>query len=158
MIVCLWKKHLTKGQLMSDDKRVPPIKIGPKQLEDLLEDFAEFQRKMNQLRRGEDPFKDDKEKKAEGGSVGSLMEKGRVDQEYFPSQYNNLLARMYQVSVDSKKPKIKLAQGSSPIDDEILELEMFVGLRPLNALEAGYIEEMKERLNYLYELKMKDKK
>jgi len=143
---------------MSDEKRVPPIKIGPDELDKLLQDFGEFQRKMEIIQKGGDPFKDDKEKKAEGGSVGSLMEKGRVDQEYFPSQYNNLLARMYQAAADAKKPKIKLAEGSSPIDDEILELEMFVGLRPLNALEAGYIEEMKERLNYLYELKMKDKK
>ena len=143
---------------MSDEKRVLPIKIGPEKLDELLKDFGEFQRKMDMLRRGQDPLKDDKEKKAEGGSVGSLMERGRVDQEYFPSQYNSFLARMYQAKTDARKPKIKLASGSSPIDDEILELEMFVGLRPLNSLEAGYIEEMKERLDYLYQLKMKDKK
>ena len=125
---------------MSDKKQTPPIEIGPDELEKLLKDFNTFKDTMDSLRRGEDPFKDDRDKKSKGGSVGSLMERGRVDQEYFPSQYNNFLARMYQAKTDAKKPKIKLASGSSPIDDEILELEMFVGLRPLNALEASYIE------------------
>lgn len=39
-----------------------------------------------------------------------------------------------------------------PIDQEILELEMFVGLRPLNSYEAALIEEMKDRLSYLYSI------
>ena len=40
-----------------------------------------------------------------------------------------------------------------PIDQEILELEMFVGLRPLNSYEASLIEQMKDRLSYLYSVK-----
>jgi len=40
-----------------------------------------------------------------------------------------------------------------PIDQEILELEMFVGLRPLNSYEAALVEEMKDRLSYLYLIK-----
>jgi hypothetical protein len=40
-----------------------------------------------------------------------------------------------------------------PIDQEILELEMFVGLRPLNSYEAALVEEMKDRLSYLYSIK-----
>jgi len=40
-----------------------------------------------------------------------------------------------------------------PIDQEILELEMFVGLRPLNSYEAALVEEMKDRPSYLYSVK-----
>ena len=40
-----------------------------------------------------------------------------------------------------------------PIDQEILELEMFVGLTPTNAMEAFWIEQMKDRLSYLYDVK-----
>jgi len=43
-----------------------------------------------------------------------------------------------------------------PIDQEILELEMFVGLRPLNSYEASLIEQMKDRLSYLYSVKKGD--
>ena len=43
-----------------------------------------------------------------------------------------------------------------PIDQEILELEMFVGLRPLNSYEASLIEQMKDRLSYLYSIKKGD--
>ena len=39
-----------------------------------------------------------------------------------------------------------------PFDQEILELEMFVGLRPMNSYEAALIEEMKDRLSYLYSI------
>ena len=42
------------------------------------------------------------------------------------------------------------------IDQEILELEMFVGLRPLNSYEASLIEQMKDRLSYLYSVKKGD--
>ena len=39
-----------------------------------------------------------------------------------------------------------------PVEREIAELEMFVGLRPLNSYEAALIEEMKDRLSYLYSI------
>lgn len=39
------------------------------------------------------------------------------------------------------------------IDQEILELEQFVGLRPMNAEQAAAIEEMKDRLYLLYEIR-----
>lgn len=45
---------------------------------------------------------------------------------------------------------------ADPIDQEILELEMFVGLRPLNSYEASLIEQMKDRLSYLYSVKKGD--
>ncbi|MCI5053573.1 MAG: hypothetical protein MRY23_01970 [Pelagibacteraceae bacterium] len=51
--------------------------------------------------------------------------------------------------------RYKFQDGGSvdPIDEEILQLERFVGLRPTNAMEAFWVEQMKDRLSYLYEVK-----
>lgn len=62
---------------MSSEKKKKFIEIGPDELSELLKDFEEFQKKMDQLQRGEDPFSD-REDKAYGGPVGlngSLMDK-----------------------------------------------------------------------------------
>ena len=138
---------------MSDDKTTPPIKLGPEELDKLLKDFSDFQKKMDQLLKGEDPFREDKK---DGGRVGmgSLMDKA-ITQDVNTLR-ENFLAKMYEAK--QSKPRLKLAQGSSPIDDEILELEMFVGISPSNWLEEQYITEMRDRLNYLYKLKDKDSK
>lgn len=139
---------------MSDDKKTPPIKLGPEELSELLKDFGEFQKKMDQLLKGEDPFREDKKFGGRAG-VGSLMDKA-ITQDVNTLR-ENLLAKMYEVK-EKSKPRLKLAEGSSPIDDEILELEMFVGISPSNWLEEQYISEMRDRLNYLYKLKDKESK
>ena len=56
--------------------------------------------------------------------------------------------------------RVRLGGGGSPYDDplkEIALLEGMVGLRPNNSLEAFYIEEMKDRLDYLKRLVEEDK-
>jgi len=53
------------------------------------------------------------------------------------------------------KTRFAFKEGGSVdnIDQEIIELEMFVGLRPTNSYEAFLIEQMKDRLSYLYSVK-----
>lgn len=84
-------------------------------------------------------------------SMGSLMDKS-LNQEGLSVNFMEKIAEV---------PKLRASfeSGGSvdPIDQEILELEMFVGLRPLNSYEASLIEQMKDRLSYLYSIKKGDK-
>jgi len=57
--------------------------------------------------------------------------------------------------------RVELADGGDPYLDpfkEIAVLEGMVGIRPSNSLEAMYVEEMKDRLDYLKRLVQEDKK
>ena len=82
---------------------------------------------------------------------GSLMDKS-LNQEGLSVNFMEKIAEV---------PKLRASfeSGGSvdSIDQEILELEMFVGLRPLNSYEASLIEQMKDRLSYLYSIKKGDK-
>lgn len=84
-------------------------------------------------------------------SMGSLMDKS-LNQEGLSVNFMEKIAEV---------PKLRASfeSGGSvdSIDQEILELEMFVGLRPLNSYEASLIEQMKDRLSYLYSIKKGDK-
>ena len=86
-----------------------------------------------------------------GLSVGSLMDKGL-------SQSGLSGAFTKQMSAISKaRFAFKDGGSANNIDQEILELEMFVGLRPTNSYEAFLIEQMKDRLFQLYEIKKGNK-
>lgn len=84
-------------------------------------------------------------------SMGSLMDKS-LNQEGLSVNFMEKIAEV---------PKLRASfeSGGSvdSIDQEILELEMFVGLRPSNSYEASLIEQMKDRLSYLYSIKKGDK-
>lgn len=57
--------------------------------------------------------------------------------------------------------RVKLNEGGDPyldIDKELAVLSGMIGLTPSNSMEAYWIEEMKDRYNYLMQLKEKDKK
>lgn len=129
---------------MSDDKIIPPIKIGPEDLERILRKFEEDLIKEEKLRKGDDSF------------LKSSIDKP-IDQ---PDQRKQFILRVAEMINQDEKSRIRLESGGavSPIDQEILELEMFVGLSPGNSMEAFYISEMRDRLNYLYKLKEKDQK
>lgn len=130
---------------MPDNKDVPPIKIGPEDLEKILRKFEEEMLKQEELRKGKDIYKK------------SSMIDAPIDQ---PDQRQQFILRVAEMLNNDEQPRLRLEGGgaANPIDQEIIELEMFVGLRPGNSLEAMYIEEMKDRLNYLYKLKEKDSK
>lgn len=49
------------------------IEIGPKELDQLFKDEYEYQRILEELIKGKDPF--NRTSKASGGSIGSLMDK-----------------------------------------------------------------------------------
>jgi len=57
--------------MSDDDKKVVPIRIP---LSEILDDLENFQDKMEELRKGNNPF-EQREEKSRGGSVGSLIEK-----------------------------------------------------------------------------------
>lgn len=88
---------------------------------------------------------------AKGGSVGSLMDKSLA---HGPLSMNF----MRQIA---SMPKLRSSFNSGgpvlSLEEEIAQLEWFVGLRPSNSYEAYLIEQMKDRLFELYELK-KNKK
>lgn len=77
----------------------------------------------------------------------SLMDKS-LNQDGFSLNFMSKVAKIPTLRASYKEGGIV-----DPIDQEILELEMFVGLRPMNAMEAFWIEQMKDRLSYLYEVK-----
>ena len=80
-------------------------------------------------------------------SRGSLMDKS-LNQDGLSLNFMSKVAKIPTLRASYKEGGIV-----DPIDQEILELEMFVGLRPMNAMEAFWIEQMKDRLSYLYEVK-----
>ena len=130
---------------MSDDKIIPPIKIGPEDLEKILRKFEEDLIKEEKLRKGDDSF----------------LKKSSIDKPIDqPDQRKQFILRVAEMINQDEEPRIRLESGGavSPIDQEILELEMFVGLSPGNSMEAFYISEMRDRLDYLYKLKQKDQK
>ena len=82
-----------------------------------------------------------------GYSVGSLMDKG-LSQDGLSAAFTKQMS-----AISNLRHTFKDGGSVDPIDQEILELEMFVGLRPLNSYEAFLVEQMKDRLSYLYDLK-----
>ena len=86
-----------------------------------------------------------------GQSKGSLIDK---------SLNQNGLSAAFTKQMDAiSKTRFAFKEGGSVdnIDQEIIELEMFVGLRPTNSYEAFLIEQMKDRLFQLYEIKKGNK-
>lgn len=115
---------------MSSEKKKKFIEIGPDDLSELLKDFEEFQKKMDQLQRGEDPFSD-REDKAYGGPVGlngSLMDK----------DIRQPVPRTYRLSFED---------GGSARDKEIGFLLQIINLSPLTPQDAFYVEEAREKLS-----------
>lgn len=131
---------------MPDEKNNEPI-IKPEQLNEILKKFEENMLKQEKLRKGDDSF-----------LKRSSIDKP-IDQPDQRMQFILRVADMLNQAGDETL-RIRMNDGGpiSPIDQEILELQMFVGLRPGNSLEAMYIEEMKDRLDYLMKLKAKDQK
>ena len=82
-----------------------------------------------------------------GQSKGSLMDKS-LNQNGLSAAFTKQLS-----AVSNTRYKFQDGGSVDPIDEEILQLEMLVGLRPLNAMEAFWVEQMKDRLSYLYEVK-----
>lgn len=82
-------------------------------------------------------------------SVGSLMDKS-LNYENFSKDFIQQLS-----SIPSVRHGFETGGSVDPIDQEILELEMYVGLRPSNSYDAHFIEMAKDRLFKLYELKKK---
>ena len=80
-------------------------------------------------------------------TTDSLMDKS-LNQDGFSLNFMSKVAKIPTLRASYKEGGIV-----DPIDQEILELEMFVGLRPMNAMGAFWIEQMKDRLSYLYEVK-----
>lgn len=80
-------------------------------------------------------------------SKGSLMDKS-LNQNGLSAAFTKQLS-----AVSNTRYKFQDGGSADPIDEEILQLEMFVGLRPTNAMEAFWVEQMKDRLSYLYEVK-----
>ena len=82
-----------------------------------------------------------------GSSVGSLMDQG-LSQSGLSGAFTKQMGAI-------SKTRFAFKEGGSVdnIDQEIIELEMFVGLRPTNSYEAFLIEQMKDRLSYLYSVK-----
>lgn len=116
---------------MSSEKNKKVIELSPDELSELLKDFGEFQKKMDQLQRGEDPFKDDRDKKAYGGPVGSngsLMDK----------DIRQPVKRTYRLSFD---------EGGSARDKEIGFLMQIINMSPLTPEDAFYVEEAREKLS-----------
>ena len=82
--------------------------------------------------------------------LGSFMDKSLNQERLSPNFIKTIEeAKSLRSGYESGGP-------ADPIDQEILELEMFVGLRPLNSYEASLIEQMKDRLSYLYSVKKGD--
>ena len=86
-----------------------------------------------------------------GSSVGSLMDKG-LSQSGLSGAFTKQMGAI-------SKTRFAFKEGGSVdnIDQEIIELEIFVGLRPTNSYEAFLIEQMKDRLFQLYEIKKGNK-
>lgn len=80
-------------------------------------------------------------------SVGSLMDKS-LNQGGLSVNFMKTVAKVPALRASYEKGGIV-----DPIDQEILQLELFVGLRPSNSYEAFIIEQMKDRLFKLYEIK-----
>jgi len=80
-------------------------------------------------------------------TTDSLMDKS-LNQDGFSLNFMSKVAKIPTLRASYKDGGIV-----DPIDQEILELEMFVGLTPMNAMEAFWIEQMKDRLSYLYDVK-----
>ena len=78
---------------------------------------------------------------------GSLMDKS-LNQDSLSINFMQTMAKVPTLRAGFSEGGIV-----DPIDQEILELEMFVGLTPTNAMEAFWIEQMKDRLSYLYDVK-----
>ena len=126
-----------------ETKTIPPVEIGPEDLDRILRKFEEDMMKEEELKKGNNPYK------------SSMIDKP-IDE---PDRRGRFLARVYKNLVESDRATFdKGGRVLDPIDQEILELEMFVGLRPLDGYEAYLISNMQDRLDYLYELKQKGKK
>ena len=78
---------------------------------------------------------------------GSLMDKS-LNQDSLSINFMQKIAEVPKLRAGFKDGGIV-----DPIEQEILELEMFVGLRPMNSYEAFLVEQMKDRLSYLYSIK-----
>ena len=78
---------------------------------------------------------------------GSLMDKS-LNQDSLSINFMQTMAKVPTLRAGFSEGGIV-----DPIDQEILELEMFVGLRPMNSYEAFLVEQMKDRLSYLYSIK-----
>ena len=78
---------------------------------------------------------------------GSLMDKS-LNQDGLSINFMQTMAKVPTLRAGFSEGGIV-----DPIDQEILELEMFVGLRPMNSYEAFLVEQMKDRLSYLYSIK-----
>jgi hypothetical protein len=129
-----------------ETKTIPPVKIGPEDLERILRKFEEELLKEERLRKGDDSF-------LKTSSIDKPIDQPDLRQQFILRVAENINSGDYV-------PRIRLKDGGDldPIDAEILELEMFVGLRPGNSMEAFYIENMKDRLEELYKQKSKNQK
>ena len=78
---------------------------------------------------------------------GSLMDKS-LNQDGLSINFMQTMAKVPTLRAGFSEGGIV-----DPIEQEILELEMFVGLRPMNSYEAFLVEQMKDRLSYLYSIK-----
>jgi len=78
---------------------------------------------------------------------GSLMDKS-LNQDSLSINFMQTMAKVPTLRAGFSEGGI-----ADPIEQEILELEMFVGLRPMNSYEAFLVEQMKDRLSYLYSIK-----
>ena len=130
----------------NETKPFPEVKISPEDLSNILRKFEENMLKQERLRQGDDSF-------LKKSSVDKPIDQPDLRQKFILRVAENINSGDYV-------PRIRLKDGGDldPIDAEILELEMFVGLRPGNSMEAFYIENMKDRLEELYKQKSKNQK
>ena len=84
--------------------------------------------------------------------IKSIQQMGTIDK-----SLNKDRLSLNFIKTLSEIPKLRKGYDSGgivdPLDQEILELETIVGLRPVNGYEAQIIEQMKDRLLHLYSLK-----
>lgn len=129
---------------MIEDNNVP---ITPDQLKEAIDEIFKQQKIRKELEDDKDPFK-----------KSSMIDKS-LNQE---DPFEIFIARgVEQINKMGGVPRVKLNEGGDPyldIDKELAVLSGMIGLRPANSMEAFYIEEMKDRYNYLMQLKEKDKK
>lgn len=110
---------------MSDQNKKKIIELGETELSEILKDYESFIKKMEQLRRGENPF--EREEKKRGGSVGSLMD------------------------LDIRTPtervfRIALSEGGMTRDEEIAFHLFIVNMSPKTDSDAFAVEQSRDWL------------
>ena len=133
---------------MADEKLKDAPVIPGEVFERILRNLEENMIKEERLRKGDDSF---------------LKKSSMIDKDISqPDQRTAFIMRLQEHFRDNGlTPRVSFGDGGSVFDDPIKEialLEGMVGLRPNNSLEAMYVEEMKDRLDYLKRLVEKDSK